>query len=121
MGEKKKNFFSPEYLEAVFSRSSLVAQVFIYGDSNESHLVGVVIPDEVNVKKKIPEKNSMKLEELATDPQVKELILKDMERVGKEAKLIVKKKKKLFCNTFFSEFGISQRSIFRLGLMERRK
>lgn len=38
-------YVSPEKIEAVLSRCSLVSQVFVHGDSSEAALVAVVVPD----------------------------------------------------------------------------
>ncbi len=68
-------------------------------------MIGIVIPDETNLKKKFPEKIQLSMEHLAKDPHVKEAVMKDMERVGKEAKLnVIMKKKKIFAQKFFFIF-----------------
>ena len=42
---------APENLENIFCRSPLVAQAFIYGDSLQSFLVAVIVPEEETVMK----------------------------------------------------------------------
>jgi len=94
--DRKKNIFkialgeyiAPEYLEAVYHRSSYVAQCFVYGDSYQAQLVGVVVPDE-EVLQKWAAAAGIKADfkTLCSKAEVNELILKDLERVGKEAKL----------------------------------
>jgi long-chain acyl-CoA synthetase len=52
--DRKKNIFklaqgeyiAPEKLENIFLKSSFVAQVYVHGDSLQSELVGVVVPDQ---------------------------------------------------------------------------
>jgi len=81
-------YVAPEFLEAIYLRSTFVAQCFIYGDSLQPFLVAVVVPDEETVKA-WAKGNSIQgtFKELCDNPDLKEIILKDMTRVGKEAKL----------------------------------
>jgi len=100
--DRKKNLFklsfgeyvAPEFLEAVYGRSSFVAQCFVYGDSFESSLVGVIVPD-AEVAKVWFAKNSALFPNQQFDfatvcksPEFKKEILNDLTRVGKEAKLL---------------------------------
>jgi len=81
-------YVAPEYLETVYTRSTFVAQCFIYGDSLQPFLIAIVIPDE-EVLKTWAKKNSVggDLKDLIKNPQVKKVILEDMIHVAKEAKL----------------------------------
>jgi len=95
--DRKKNIFklsqgeyiAPEYLENVYSRSPLVAQCFVYGDSFQSYLVAVIIPD-AEVAKTWANANSKptELAKLCQDPDFKKAVFEDMKRVGQEAKLM---------------------------------
>lgn len=38
-------YIAPERLETIYAQSKYVANVFVYGDSNKSNVVGVVVPD----------------------------------------------------------------------------
>ncbi|XP_030058592.1 long-chain-fatty-acid--CoA ligase 5 [Microcaecilia unicolor] len=94
--DRKKNIFklaqgeyiAPEKIENVYIRSGPVAQVFVHGDSLQSCLVGVVIPDpEVlpDFAAKLDIKGSY--EELCKNSAVKKAILQDMVKLGKAAGL----------------------------------
>uniref|UniRef100_A0A3Q4BYU3 Arachidonate--CoA ligase n=1 Tax=Mola mola TaxID=94237 RepID=A0A3Q4BYU3_MOLML len=94
--DRKKNIFklaqgeyiAPEKIENVYVRSGPVAQVFVHGDSLQSCLVGVVVPDpEVlpGFARNLGVQGS--LEELCKNTNVKKAIISDMTKLGKQAGL----------------------------------
>ncbi|XP_005996309.1 long-chain-fatty-acid--CoA ligase 5 [Latimeria chalumnae] len=94
--DRKKNIFklaqgeyiAPEKIENVYIRSSPVAQVFVHGDSLQSCLVGIVVPDpEVlpDFAAKLGQNGSY--EELCKNPVVRKAILEDMVKLGQKAGL----------------------------------
>ncbi|KAM4623404.1 long-chain-fatty-acid--CoA ligase 5 [Polymixia lowei] len=94
--DRKKNIFklaqgeyiAPEKIENVYVRSEPVAQVFVHGDSLQSTLVAVVVPDpEVlpGFAQKLGCQGS--LEELCRNLEIKKAILSDMTKLGREAGL----------------------------------
>ncbi|XP_029953858.1 long-chain-fatty-acid--CoA ligase 5 [Salarias fasciatus] len=94
--DRKKNIFklaqgeyiAPEKIENVYVRSEPVAQVFVHGDSLQSSLVAVVVPDpEVlpGFAKNLGCHGS--IEELCKDAKVKKAIVSDLIKLGKEAGL----------------------------------
>lgn len=40
-------YIAPEKIENTYSQCTLVAQVFVYGESLKSTLVGIVVPDQI--------------------------------------------------------------------------
>ncbi|XP_013845942.1 long-chain-fatty-acid--CoA ligase 5 isoform X1 [Sus scrofa] len=94
--DRKKNIFklaqgeyiTPEKIESIYIRSGPVSQIFVHGESLQSFLVGVVVPDpEVlpSFAAKLGVKGSF--EDLCQNQVVKEAILEDLLRTGKEAGL----------------------------------
>uniref|UniRef100_A0AAQ5Y2N9 Long-chain-fatty-acid--CoA ligase n=1 Tax=Amphiprion ocellaris TaxID=80972 RepID=A0AAQ5Y2N9_AMPOC len=94
--DRKKNIFklaqgeyiAPEKIENVYGRSGPVAQVFVHGDSLQSCLVAIVVPDpEVlpGFAKDLGCHGS--IEELCKKTEVKKAIISDMTKLGKEAGL----------------------------------
>lgn len=94
--DRKKNIFklaqgeyvAVEYLEQVFSRSQFVQQIWVYGSSYKRYLVAVVVPDPDYLALWAKNNNqSGDYKQLCSKPEVNQAILKDIEKVGKEAKL----------------------------------
>ncbi|KAF7654848.1 hypothetical protein LDENG_00064180 [Lucifuga dentata] len=94
--DRKKNIFklaqgeyiAPEKIENVYVRSGPVAQVFVHGDSLQSSLVAIVVPDPEelpNFAKTLGLQGS--IEELCKNMEIKKAILSDMTKLGKEAGL----------------------------------
>ncbi|KAI4872799.1 hypothetical protein NFI96_016121, partial [Prochilodus magdalenae] len=94
--DRKKNIFklaqgeyiAPEKIENVYIRSVFVAQVFVHGDSLQSCLVGIVVPDP-EVLPGFAEKLGIRgsIEELCKNQQIKKLIITDLNKLGREAGL----------------------------------
>jgi long-chain acyl-CoA synthetase len=94
--DRKKNIFklsqgeyvAVEYLEGVYIRSPFVSQVWVYGSSFKRFLVAVVVPD-TDVLLPWAQQNNVTgdVKSLCSDDRINKLILDDMTRIGKEAKL----------------------------------
>ncbi|KAG7506764.1 long-chain-fatty-acid-CoA ligase 5 [Solea senegalensis] len=94
--DRKKNIFklaqgeyiAPEKIENVYVRSGPVAQVFVHGDSLQSCLVAVVVPDPdilPDFAKNLGCQGS--IEDICKHTEIKKAILLDMTKLGKEAGL----------------------------------
>ena len=98
--DRKKNFFklaqgeyvAAEKIEIAYSKSYFVSQIFVYGDSLQSYLIAVVVPDEAYVRKHWAHSNghseSTSFEDICKDQKFKEKVLEDMNKYGKEEKLL---------------------------------
>uniref|UniRef100_A0A3B4ACQ4 Arachidonate--CoA ligase n=1 Tax=Periophthalmus magnuspinnatus TaxID=409849 RepID=A0A3B4ACQ4_9GOBI len=81
-------YIAPEKIENVYMRCVPVLQVFVHGDSLESHLVGIVVPDPEVFVDWAKERGFVgSYQELCQNPDVKNAVLEDMKAVGKEAGL----------------------------------
>jgi long-chain acyl-CoA synthetase len=97
--DRKKNIFklaqgeyiAPEKIENVYSKDTLVAQIFVHGDSLQSSLVAVLVPEEEALKSflaaKSPKFAKLSHSELCKDPEVAQLVLNQLNKVGKKAGL----------------------------------
>ncbi|XP_061421114.1 long-chain-fatty-acid--CoA ligase 1-like [Lethenteron reissneri] len=81
-------YIAPEKIETVYVRSEPVAQVFVHGDSLQSCLVCIVVPD-MDVLPSWVQKRGIKCNpnSLFINKDVRAAILHDMVRLGKEAGL----------------------------------
>jgi len=96
--DRKKNIFklaqgeyvAAEYLEGVFTKSRFVQQIFVYGDSYQSCLVAVVVPDFEVLKNYAKENGFEKADDIAAlcvDEKIKKTIMADITETGKDSKL----------------------------------
>jgi len=96
--DRKKNIFklaqgeyvSPEAVENAVAPSSFVGQVWVYGNSFESYVVAIIVPDKevlLNWAKSNKAKSGLSYPELVADKDVQKMIFDDLIAVGKAAKL----------------------------------
>ena len=82
-------YISPEKIENIYARCPLVAQSFVYGDSTESCLVAIVVPDPEVAAKWAAEhgKADASMEQLCADPALAADVLQQMTKLGRADKL----------------------------------
>lgn len=98
--DRKKNIFklaqgeyvAPEKLEAVYSKNDYILQCYVHGDSLESVLIGVIVPDPDKVslwakKDSKTAKSDMNLQRLCELPELKRLIMDELQKTAKKHKL----------------------------------
>ncbi|KAG1669102.1 Long-chain-fatty-acid--CoA ligase 5 [Nymphon striatum] len=94
--DRKKNIFklaqgeyiAPEKIENIYVRSKYVAQVFVHGESLQSCLVGIVVPDEETVLAWAKSHGiNQNFEEICKNFKLKSEILQDIVKIGKSSGL----------------------------------
>lgn len=99
--DRKKNIFklaqgeyiAPEKIENIYAKDSVIGQIYLHGDSLQSSLVAIVVPDPETlaaiVQAKLPQVHAKKLSfpELCKVPEVVALVLSQITKVGKKAEL----------------------------------
>ncbi|KAJ2458797.1 medium-chain fatty acid-CoA ligase faa2 [Coemansia sp. RSA 2424] len=83
-------YVATEFLETIYSRCPLVLNIFVHGDSLQSKLVAVVVPESETFlpwARKISGSPSAGMEELCSDEQVTGALLVELRKAGREAKL----------------------------------
>jgi long-chain acyl-CoA synthetase len=81
-------YIAPEKIENVLIQSLLVAQSFVYGDSFQSTLVAIIIPDEEPVRHMLASSEDTQLAEasftqICKSEKLKNMIIEDIKRLAK--------------------------------------
>lgn len=61
-------------------------QIFVYGDSSESHLVAIIVPEKDDIKSWAEGKGIENMEELLENDELKEAIIEDLNSLAAENK-----------------------------------
>jgi long-chain acyl-CoA synthetase len=97
--DRKKNIFklsqgeyvAPEKIENIISASPLIAQCFVYGDSLQSALVAIIVPDEDPVRIWAAARHESiakePFEKICKSEELREAIMSDIRKLSKESKL----------------------------------
>jgi long-chain acyl-CoA synthetase len=95
--DRKKNLFklaqgeyvAPEKLESIFSECEYIQQIFVYGDSLESELVAIVIPDFEKIRDWVKSVggNTADPKTICSTKGIKEFLLKEILKTAKRFKL----------------------------------
>lgn len=99
--DRKKNIFklaqgeyiAPEKVENIYAKDSIISQIYLHGDSLQSCLVSIIVPDpdalNTLVATKLPQIHAKKLsyQELCKVPEVNKIILEKITKVGQKAEL----------------------------------
>ncbi|XP_060771226.1 long-chain-fatty-acid--CoA ligase 1b [Neoarius graeffei] len=81
-------YIAPEKIESVYVRSEAVAQAFVHGDSLQACLVAIIVPDPDFLPGWASKRGFHgSYEELCSSKEVKNAILEDIVKLGKEAGL----------------------------------
>ena len=82
-------YVAPEKLENAFVDSHFVEQIFVYGDSYQNYLVAIIVPNRNAIvdflNSKNIECNKDNCQEFYENKELKDEILKDLEKFGKKA------------------------------------
>ncbi|KAJ2733607.1 medium-chain fatty acid-CoA ligase faa2 [Coemansia sp. BCRC 34962] len=79
-----------EYLETVYSRCPLIQNIFVHGDSLQSKLVAVVVPEPETFlpwARRISGNSQATVRELCGNKQVVDELLTELRKLGRESKL----------------------------------
>jgi len=95
--DRKKNIFklaqgeyvAPEKVENVYTKSLIVAQAFVHGDSFQSQVVGIIVPDAEAAPKFCADNGIpvAPIADLCGSPEFKKAVQGELEKLRRQAKL----------------------------------
>uniref|UniRef100_A0A915P9B2 long-chain-fatty-acid--CoA ligase n=1 Tax=Meloidogyne floridensis TaxID=298350 RepID=A0A915P9B2_9BILA len=86
-------YVAPEKIENVYIQCRSVHQIFVDGDSLQRFLVAIVVPAANQIRRLFTQidgggkEEEIKLEEICSDKRIINLVLAEMQQIGKEQKL----------------------------------
>ncbi|CAD5230381.1 unnamed protein product [Bursaphelenchus okinawaensis] len=83
-------YIAPEKIENVYTRSGYISQAYVHGDSLQSTLVAIIVPDPETVTRAAAKKLNLKgltLEELCQKSEVRNMIKEDMRAMARDSGL----------------------------------
>ena len=92
-------YIIPAKLESVYSKSNLISQIMIYGNSTMNNIIAIICPDKAHCAREleISEEELIKDEE---NPKLKKIILNDLDRLAIDANFNGLEKVKFILLTF---------------------
>ncbi len=76
-------YIAPEKIEGVYQKHELIGQVFVYGDSKQNQLVGIIVLDKEMIAKQ-PKYLHMSFEEVCQSDKLKAALLKEFNDFAKD-------------------------------------
>lgn len=97
-------YISPDKVTAVYQECPVVASLYIYGDSLQSFLVAIVVPEEAVLRRLLRERGmeeaDMDFATLCKRDTVRAVVLEEMNKVANRSKLMgFEKVKNVYCDS----------------------
>lgn len=97
-------YISPDKITAVYQGCLLVGSLFVYGDSLQSYLVGIVVPDEAELRRELRnrgmEEADMDFGSMCRSEAVRAVVFECMTETANKSKLVgFEKIKNIYCDS----------------------
>ncbi|TNV82014.1 hypothetical protein FGO68_gene5718 [Halteria grandinella] len=79
-------YIAPEKLENIYTQCPIIQQIFVYGDSLQSTLVAIIVPDLIQLKA-FAEANGLTQQQALESETLKQQIVRDMDAKAREYQL----------------------------------
>lgn len=84
-------YISPDRIQGVYAACPYINNIYVYGDSYQSYLVGIVVPEEEALRKYLKDNNieiEGTFEELCKSEEIKKIIFKELKKVDEHSTLM---------------------------------